>query len=194
MPVIIAGKRKGAKLLVPEGDGVRPTLVRVREALFSMLFSEMGTFEGCRILDPFAGAGLLGLEAWSRGAAHVDFMEQSRAHFNILNKNIDSLKARSETTACLGRSPQDWPRFSGRYDIVLCDPPYADNVMPDILRRLTEQNRLNPAALVSEEHSAGDSLEIPPGYILRKNKTYGKCRILLLQAAPIPETPSDSLP
>ena len=87
MPVIIAGRRKGAKLSVPEGMGVRPTLVRVREALFSILYSEFGPLAGARVLDPFAGAGLLGLEAWSRGAEHIDLMEMN-AH-DLITKTVD---------------------------------------------------------------------------------------------------------
>lgn len=184
MPIIIAGKRKGAKLLVPEGDGVRPTLNRVREALFSMLYSELGTFEDCCVLDPFAGAGMLGLEAWSRGAEHVDMMELSRVHFEILKKNIAKLKIEGEVTACLGQSPRDWYKFSGRkYDLVLCDPPYAAGLMPQTLETLISGCYLNPGAMVSVELNAADTLEIPNDFTVLKTRKYGKCQILLLQNA-----------
>ena len=182
MPVIIAGKRKGAKLLVPEGDGVRPTLNRVREALFSMLYSELGTFEDCCVLDPFAGAGMLGLEAWSRGAAHVDMMEISRQHFEILKKNIAKLQAAGDVTACLGQSPRDWHRFAGRrYDLVLCDPPYAAGLIPQTLQTLISGHYLNPGAMISVELNAADNPEIPPEFEIIKTRKYGKCQLVLIQ-------------
>ena len=182
MPVIIAGKRKGAKLSVPDGEGVRPTLVRVREALFSMLYSELGTFEDCCVLDPFAGAGLLGLEAWSRGAAHVDMMEMAKPHFDILKKNIEKLKSGQEITACLGQSPRDWYRFGGRkYDLVLCDPPYASGLMPQTLQTLISGKHLNPGAIISIELNAADSIEIPTEFDIFKTRKYGKCQIMLLR-------------
>ena len=184
MPNIIAGKRKGAKLQVPEGIGVRPTLNRVREALFSMLFSELGTFEDCSVLDPFAGAGLLGLEAWSRGAAHVDFVEQNKAHFAILKKNIETLRAQNDVTAILGQTPRDWPRLGGRkYDLVLCDPPYAEGLLPGTLQALVQNELLNPGGIVSLESDADNPLEIPEPFEIIKDRKYGKCRICLVQLA-----------
>ena len=184
MPVIIAGRRKGAKLSVPEGMGVRPTLVRVREALFSILYSEFGPLAGARVLDPFAGAGLLGLEAWSRGAEHIDLMEMNRTHLAILNRNIAQLRADGAICARLGQSPRDWSAFgNAKYDLVLCDPPYADNLMPTVLQALIEQNRLNPRALVSVELGAKDSISPPAAYSIVKHRTYGHGRIVLLQFA-----------
>ncbi|MBR4985816.1 MAG: 16S rRNA (guanine(966)-N(2))-methyltransferase RsmD [Proteobacteria bacterium] len=185
MPVIIAGKRRGAKLLVPQGEGVRPTLVRVREALFSMLMSEFGTFEGLRVLDPFAGAGMLGLEAWSRGAAHVDFVECSREHYAILAKNIATLRAGESAKAILGQSPRDWYRLPpDPYDLVLCDPPYTAGLMPQTLQMLAETRRLRPNAIISVELNAADTLEIPDAFSCLKQRKYGKCQICLLTRKP----------
>ena len=184
MPNIIAGKRKGAKLQVPEGIGVRPTLNRVREALFSMLFSELGTFEDCCVLDPFAGAGMLGLEAWSRGAKHIDFVEQNRQHFAVLKKNIETLHAQNEVTALLGQTPRDWYRLNGRkYDLVLCDPPYAEGLLPGTLQALVQNELLNPGAIVTLESDTESPLEIPAYFEILKDRKYGKCRIVLVQCA-----------
>ena len=183
MPAIIAGKRKGAKLQVPEGIGVRPTLARVREALFSMLTSTCGSLEGKIVLDPFAGAGLLGLEAWSRGAAHVDLVEMSRPHIQVLRKNIQSLRApRTEVEVMAGPSPNDWGRvLSRRYDLVLCDPPYAAGLMPQTLDALVSGEWLRPDAVVSVELNARDSLELPECWELVRERKYGICKILLLR-------------
>lgn len=182
MPVIIAGRRKGAKLSVPAGVGVRPTLVRVREALFSMIYSEFGPLTGASVLDPFAGAGLLGLEAWSRGASRVDLMEMNRSHFSVLSRNVSQLRAGDEIRARLGQSPRDWSAFAGAsYDIVLCDPPYADALMPSVLQALVAQNRLRKGALVSVELSAKGALEPPEAYAIVKERVYGQCKIVLLR-------------
>ena len=182
MPGIIAGKRRGAHLLVPEGLGVRPTLARVREALFSMMASAMGTFENLCVLDPFAGAGLLGLEAWSRGAAHVDFFEMARPHFEILNKNIATLGAQNEVRAILGQTPRDWGKVGEtKYDLVLCDPPYAAGLMPQTLEALIARSMLNAGALVSVEYDEGQMPEIPGAFEIFRQRSYGRCQILLLQ-------------
>jgi 16S rRNA (guanine966-N2)-methyltransferase len=77
---IVAGQWRGRKLLAPEGDTTRPTADRTRETLFSMLTSRLGSFEGLRVADLFAGSGALGLEALSRGAAHAMFAEQDPRH------------------------------------------------------------------------------------------------------------------
>ena len=182
MPIIITGKRKDAQLQVPKKIGVRPTLNRVREALFSMLFSQLGTFEDCTVLDPFAGAGLLGLEAWSRGALHVDFVEQNRQHFAILKKNIETVRAQNDVTAILGQTPRDWYRLNGRkYDLVLLDPPYAEGLLPGTLNALIQSELLNPGAIVSLESDAENPIEIPESFEVIKDRKYGKCRICLVQ-------------
>jgi len=190
MPSIIAGKRRGAKLLVPEGMGVRPTLARVREALFSMLTSCLGSLEGLDVLDPFAGAGLLGLEAWSRGAAHVDFVEMNRAHFRILQRNIATVGAAAQTTALQGQSPRDWPRLGGRkYDLVLCDPPYADGLETATLQTLLDCQLLKPHALVSIESDVQTAFAIPEGLELRRERAYGKCMIRIVSPTVDPSRP-----
>ena len=76
---IIAGQWRGRKLIAPAGETTRPTADRTRETLFSMLVSRLGTFEGLRVADLFAGSGALGLEALSRGAAGCVFVEQDAA-------------------------------------------------------------------------------------------------------------------
>lgn len=185
MPAIIAGKRKGAKLDVPTGLGVRPTLSRVRAALFSMILSELQTLQRCRVLDPFAGAGLLGLEAWSRGAEHVDFMEQSRDHFATLKKNVDKLHAQNDVCLKLGQSPRDWRLFAHKpYDLVLCDPPYADNLMPLTLKTLHDDNWIHQETIISVETAAQEVLQIPDAFICFKERIYGNCKISLLKCQP----------
>ncbi|MGL4541172.1 MAG: RsmD family RNA methyltransferase, partial [Polymorphobacter sp.] len=96
---IIAGKWRGRALASPPGEATRPTADRVREALFSMLTSRLGSYEGLRVLDGFAGTGALGLEALSRGAAHATFVERDAAAVKALRGNIEKLGASASVIA-----------------------------------------------------------------------------------------------
>src|SRR3954463_12948610 len=96
---IIAGRWRGRPLLAPTGQATRPTADRAREALFSMLASRLGSFEGLRVADLFAGSGALGLEALSRGAAHCTFVETDRAALDAIRRNIAALGASGEVLA-----------------------------------------------------------------------------------------------
>ncbi len=93
---IIAGQWRGRKLTVPPGDGTRPTADRTRETLFSMLVSRLGSFEGLRFADLFAGSGALGLEALSRGAESCLFDEMDPAALRALRANIAHLQAQGQ--------------------------------------------------------------------------------------------------
>ena len=90
---IIAGDWRGRPLVAPKGEETRPTADRTREALFSMLVSRLGSFEGLAVADLFAGSGALGMEALSRGAASCLFVEQDRAALDALKSNLAKLDA-----------------------------------------------------------------------------------------------------
>ena len=92
---IISGQWRGRKLAAPAGDTTRPTADRTRETLFSMLVSRLGSLEGLKVADLFAGSGALGLEALSRGAATCVFSEQDPAALKALRANIEGLGALS---------------------------------------------------------------------------------------------------
>ena len=182
MPVILGGRRRGTKLLVPDGKGVRPTLARVREALFSMITSQIGTFTDCRVLAPFAGSGALGLEAYSRGAAHIDFVEANRTHYALLLKNIEKLDAHAACHTVLGYTPGAWHRLGNEpYDLVLCDPPYAADLLPQTLEALLSQNRLAPGAILSLELDPNTVVDIPKPLECLKTRQYAQCLIMLLR-------------
>jgi 16S rRNA (guanine966-N2)-methyltransferase len=121
---IVAGSRRGHRIEAPKGVVTRPTGDRVREAVFSIL----GSVEGARALDLFAGSGALGLEALSRGATSCVFVERDREAVRVIQANLAKLRltgavvvARDATTAL--REERDRGR---RYDLVLADPPYED--------------------------------------------------------------------
>jgi 16S rRNA (guanine966-N2)-methyltransferase len=100
---IVAGEWRGRKLVAPEGKQTRPTADRTRETLFSMLSSRLGSFEGLRVADLYAGSGALGLEALSRGAAHVTLVEIDRAALKAIDANVTSLGVRA--TRCPALRP-----------------------------------------------------------------------------------------
>src|SRR5436189_1033348 len=116
---IIAGRLKGRRLTAPAGSDVRPTSDRLRETLFNVLRDSV---EGARVLDAFAGTGALGLEAWSRGAVSIVFVEHDARALRALDTNIEHCGA-GEACAIIRRDFRTAP-ISGPFDLVLLDPPY----------------------------------------------------------------------
>jgi 16S rRNA (guanine966-N2)-methyltransferase len=150
----------------------RPTSDRVREALFSSLQSELGGFEGLRVLDLFAGSGALGLEAASRGAVHVDLVESAKGAAAVIARNITEFAA----AATLHRMPAE--RFlatrRGPYDLVFVDPPYADDPTAALTALTTA---LDEDGLVVVERSARGELDWPDGLEGIRAKSYGETRL-----------------
>lgn len=177
---IIAGAWRGRPLQAPAGDATRPTADRVREALFSMLASRLGSFEGLTVLDGFAGTGALGLEALSRGAARVVFVEQAGAAVTALKANIAALGAgaRAQVLAL----PMDrLPCATTPCDLVLLDPPYGQGLAEPALATLAAQGWLAPHALISVETGRYETLAIAHDVLATRD--HGKARLHLLRAA-----------
>jgi 16S rRNA (guanine966-N2)-methyltransferase len=123
MTRIVAGAAKGRRLVVPKGEDVRPTADRVKEALFSSLQPLLG---GASVLDLFAGSGALGLEALSRGAARVTFVERSNAALTALRRNVDvvGLPGATVVTGDAAATLRRGELPGAPFDLVLLDPPY----------------------------------------------------------------------
>jgi 16S rRNA (guanine966-N2)-methyltransferase len=121
---VIAGEAKGRTLIVPRGGGTRSATDRIRETLFAIVEPEL---EEARVLDLFAGAGTLGIEALSRGAARATFVERSAEAVKALRRNLAATNfgARSEIVAANVIAYLD-SRPRGPFDVVFCDPPFAD--------------------------------------------------------------------
>jgi 16S rRNA (guanine(966)-N(2))-methyltransferase RsmD len=140
---------------------MRPTAARVKEALFSIIDSRFGV-SGKRVLDVFAGAGALGLEALSRGAAEAVFVERGRKETLAIARNLRGAgyegKARvrrGEATACLRKLAKEGERF----DLVFIDPPYQSGLAAKVLEVLGAGGLLAQPALVVAEHSLREPLE-----------------------------------
>ena len=158
---------------------MRPTSERIRETLFNWLAP---TIPGARCLDLFAGTGALGLEALSRGAGAVVFVEKSPLAAKVLRDNVQVLDAstadvrQADALAFLEAPPDK------KFDIVFLDPPFAADMLGDLCRLLDEVSVLGSGALVYlEEDRARPETDLPPGWRILKSKTAGNVRYSLAQ-------------
>ena len=147
---IIAGQWRGRKLIAPAGETTRPTADRTRETLFSMLVSRLGTIEGLRVADRFAGSGALGLEALSRGAAGCVFVEQDAAAIRALRSNVTALHAQTQSDV-RAASVLALGKASAPLDLVLLDPPYGSGAGAVAIEKLIRLGWIGEATWVSLE-------------------------------------------
>jgi 16S rRNA (guanine966-N2)-methyltransferase len=175
---IIAGEWRGRPLVAPEGRGTRPTSDRAREGLFSMLASRLGSFEGLRVADLFAGTGALGLEALSRGAAHCTFIDSDRDALATIRRNLDRFGAASRAEV-RAQSVEHAPPPLAPVDLLFLDPPYRTGLAEMALARLGDPAWIAPAGLVSVE--TGDPLPLPAHFAVEAERRFGKARICLLR-------------
>ncbi len=174
---IIAGRLRGRRLAAPRGTLTRPTTDRVREALFSSLTSLTGPdLGGGPVLDGFAGSGALGLEALSRGAAPVVFVERDRSALRVLRGNVAALGVADEVTLV----PGDVLSLAGRlqhgpFSLILLDPPYTLDpaVVADLLGRFARAGVVADRAYVTWEHASGVQAVWPEGYQSVASRTHG---------------------
>jgi 16S rRNA (guanine966-N2)-methyltransferase len=171
---IVAGVAGGRRLTVPV-RGTRPTSDRVREAVFSAVQARRD-LDGTRVLDLYAGSGALGLEALSRGAAHVRFVESDRRVAAVLRHNVQALglPGAEVTTADVAAVLRDDPRQP--YDVVLADPPYAldQDALGGVLIALVSGGWLAPGALLMVERAArAPAPAWPEGVVALTNRRYG---------------------
>jgi len=180
---VIGGQYRSRKLQFAAVEGLRPTSDRIRETLFNWLTP---LIDGARCLDTFAGSGALGIEALSRGAGHVDFIETSRPAADAISANLQALQCTNATllrtdalTYLQATSAQATP--SGRYDIVFCDPPFQSSLLPQTLQALLAQDWLNAGALIYVEAARDDAIAPPPQWHWRRHQYAGNVQFGLLQ-------------
>jgi 16S rRNA (guanine966-N2)-methyltransferase len=175
---VIAGEAGGRRLAVPDGRDTRPTSDRAREGLFATIASMLGSLDGARVLDLYAGSGAVGLEALSRGAEHVLLVEHGARAARVIRENIEAIGlpgavlVADRVERVLARGPG-----GGRYDMVFADPPYA---MPGedvaaMLGALAGQGWLAPGALVIVERATRSGpVSWPDGFIADRARRYGE--------------------
>ena len=153
---VIAGQFRSRKLKTLDGQATRPTSDRLKETLFNLVQSRIS---GSTFLDCFAGSGSIGIEALSRGAAFVAFVESSPGAVQVIRQNLTSLgEDASPRCQILDQKAQaalkSLERTGRKFDIVFLDPPYADaDQYPRVFEQLQNGELLNDAALVVAEHS-----------------------------------------
>jgi 16S rRNA (guanine966-N2)-methyltransferase len=177
---IIAGSRKGARIFAPRGAATRPTSDRVREAAFNLI----GPVDGARVLDLYAGSGAMGLEALSRGAARVVFVERSAQAVAAIERNLDKLRL-AGAEVVTGDVPERVAAEAAagrRYDLVLIDPPYP--MLERALASLAPHvpSLVAPGGLVVVESDARQMPELP--LPVRTSRRYGSTRLTLFAAEP----------
>ncbi|MCO4777956.1 MULTISPECIES: 16S rRNA (guanine(966)-N(2))-methyltransferase RsmD [Lentibacter] len=179
---IIAGQHRGLQLAsVGQGDTdahLRPTSDRVRESLFNIL-SHYGQPSGARVLDLFAGTGALGLEALSRGATHVTYVENGRAGQKLILENLTKAR-RTQDATLLKSDATSLPPAKVPCNLVFLDPPYGKALGEQALASARAQGWLSEDALVVWEESA--PMYAPQGFTLEDQRKYGSTVITLLRA------------
>jgi 16S rRNA (guanine966-N2)-methyltransferase len=173
---IIGGKWRGRAIEAPPGLATRPTADRVRETLFSMLASRLGSFEDLRVADLFAGSGALGLEALSRGAASATFVESDTKAAGIIRRNAEKLGAPIQL---ITGSALALPRAE-LFDLIFADPPYSAGSGSAVVASVLKASWLAPGGWMGVETSRDDAVE-PGELILDTTRHVGRARLTLLR-------------
>jgi 16S rRNA (guanine966-N2)-methyltransferase len=209
---IVGGRHRGRRLGAPGGMALRPTADRTREALFNILCQGKldwrpgnadggeaaggeaaggNPLTGARALDAFAGTGALGLEALSRGAGFVTFMENQAAALNACRRNIDALDEAARSGAARSGAAQTEllrgdvlrpPPATVPCELVLMDPPYNQDLAPPALAALQGAGWLATGALATVELMATEPFTPPDGFETLDERKYGKARLVFLRA------------
>lgn len=177
---IIAGQWRGRRLPFPANTTVRPTGDRVRETVFNWLQPYVS---GARVLDLFAGTGALGLEALSRGAANVTFVEKDPRLSVALKRNLATVNAQA---AVISADVMEWlQRNASSWNIIFLDPPYPANLWLTVFELLRNKG-LRDGTLIYTEQPAGDPmLNLPSDFAVLKERTAGQVRFMLLRYEPV---------
>jgi len=183
MTRVIAGQARGRRLQVPSGRTTRPTGDRVREAMFAAAGSILGSFDGTRVLDLYAGSGAAGLEALSRGAAHALLVEANPRSAQVIRANIaavgldDAELVQDRVERLLSRG---LPAGQEPYDVAFADPPYAlaGTELTSVLAAAGTRGWLAPGALVIVERaSRSEPLRWPDGFSPHQSRKYGEATL-----------------
>ncbi len=178
---IISGSFKGRKLASIQGTATRPTSDRVRESIFNILASRI---TNATVLDLFAGTGALGLEALSRGADKVVFIDSSASAVQIIQKNIIACKAEDRARTIrwdIAKNLSCLYSDTPVYDLVFMDPPYNKNFIVLALKKLMDKDVLADGATIIIEHAAEETIpEDLPGLSLTDQRIYGKTLVSFL--------------
>jgi 16S rRNA (guanine(966)-N(2))-methyltransferase RsmD len=173
---VIGGTARGRRLAPFTGREIRPTPDRVREALFSILYSRNGSLSDRKVLDLFAGSGALGIEALSRGATHTWFVDSSREAVSTIRENLERCGLSSRATIVMR---DVWAAFStiagiGPFDVIFADPPYGRDHASKLVGEIDRHRLLNAGGILSLETATSDQVPSRAGMLeLLDQRRYG---------------------
>ena len=186
---IISGIFRGKKLIKFNKVGIKPTTDKTRESIFNIIISYLKINEinnnlplqGFNVLDIFAGTGALGLEAISRGAEKVTFIEKSKDNLKVLYKNVDHLDV-NKKVKIIKRSIGKVKKIDGKFDLVFMDPPYKmDEIFNKTLKKVLEFKIIKDNSLIILEHARKKKIIIPKVFKIIKEKNYGNSSLTLIK-------------
>lgn len=184
---IIAGKHKGRRIEFNKDAGahIRPTSDFARQAIFNILtHGHHGlnghTFDGKHVLDVFCGSGAFGMEAISRGAASVMFIDQAREAIITARKNIERMYETENADFLLADATQ-LSKAKRQYSLVFLDPPYFSNLITPALKSLAAGGWLADDAVIVAEHDVKETIALPPGFESVDQRRYGRAVIELIK-------------
>lgn len=179
---ITGGEHRGRRFRLPRGADLRPTSDRVRGAIFSIL--GLYAVQGARALDLYAGSGALGLEALSRGAGSVDFVEANARRCGHIREALATLGLSEKGRVHNGRVERMLESLEGKYSLVFADPPYALNDWDGLMRALNRPGMLREYGLVVAEHRrSAQMMEEYGSLTLRTMRRYGDTAISIYEAS-----------
>lgn len=167
---VVAGTLRGRRIEAPDGNVTRPTTDMAREAIFNSLGSHYD-LTGARIVDCFAGTGAMGIEALSRGAGHVTFIERDKMALEVLTSNLETLGLGDRSTVVRGDAIVQVARCTDA-TLVIADPPYDFAGWPEFLAAV-------PCGLVVAE--AGAPVAAPAGWEVLRERRYGRTHVTFLR-------------
>ena len=176
---IIAGTYRGRILSSPRDLSVRPTTDRAKQTIFDILSNRV-EFDGLHVLDLFCGTGSLGLEAISRGAATVTFVDSSRDSLEILRRNIGTLDCESQCTVYQADVFWYLKNTRSRFDLAFVDPPYKLPTIGSLPRAVHESGVLNQGGFVVMEHSRESAVDVDESVYSVTRKPFGQTIVLIL--------------
>ena len=172
---INSGNFKGRKLIENKYDHIRPTTDKVRQALFTKL---QFFLPNKKVLDLFCGTGALGIEALSRGASSVLFVDKDFRSVQMTKENLKNLKINAKVVKC------DAVKYlevcSEKYDLILLDPPYKSGLYEKILTKISDKDILNDEGIIVCEHASNDTFDYSP-FTVYDEKKYGNITLTYLE-------------
>ena len=176
---VISGSARGITLKTPEGLNTRPTADRVKEAIFSIVQFDL---PGKRVLDLFGGTGQLGIEALSRGANSCTFVDQSDKACRLIKENLKRTKLIDQSQVVQTDYKSYLMKCNQKFDIIILDPPYAEDFLENSLKLITEIDILQYDGIIITERPLEKDLFVDfVGFTRSKDYKYGKTVITLFR-------------